>query len=141
MALNLTGTCTCRKLQYTVKLDSADTARTSLCHCSSCKKAFGTNFGLTSKVCRYEYAPFLLGRVATRTNYTVKPVVLRTSRQLTTQIPIESFKYNQGEPKLFKQQNGVVREFCGNCGSFTCEYGVNMHCHWHLDPPFWENGW
>lgn len=50
MALTLTGTCTCKKLQYTVKLDSADSARTSLCHCSSCKKAFGTNYGLTSKV-------------------------------------------------------------------------------------------
>ncbi|KAJ0116380.1 hypothetical protein J7T55_007360 [Diaporthe amygdali] len=69
MALNLTGTCTCKNLQYTVKLDSADSARTSLCHCSSCKKAFGTNFGLTSK------------------------------------------------------ENGVIREFCENCGSFTCEYG------------------
>lgn len=51
MALTLTGTCTCKKLQYTVELDSADSARTSLCHCSSCKKAFGTNYGLTSKVC------------------------------------------------------------------------------------------
>ncbi|KAL2289164.1 hypothetical protein FJTKL_02961 [Diaporthe vaccinii] len=87
MALNLTGTCTCKKLQYTVRLDSADSARTSLCHCSSCKKAFGTNYGLTSK------------------------------------IPIESFEYSQGEPKLYKQDNGVVREFCDNCGSFTCEYG------------------
>lgn len=51
MALNLTGTCTCKKLQYTVKLESNDQARTTLCHCSSCKKAFGTNYGLTSKVC------------------------------------------------------------------------------------------
>lgn len=50
MALNLTGSCTCKTLRYTVKLDSADSARTSLCHCSSCKKAFGTNYGLTSKV-------------------------------------------------------------------------------------------
>ena len=50
MALNLTGTCTCKRLQYTVKLESADQGRTTLCHCSSCKKAFGTNYGLTSKV-------------------------------------------------------------------------------------------
>ncbi|PSR78090.1 Mss4-like protein [Coniella lustricola] len=70
--------CTCKTLQYTVKLDSADSARTSLCHCSSCKKAF---------------------------------------------IPLESFQYTNGEPKLSKQDNGVVREFCPNCGSLTCEYG------------------
>lgn len=67
MALNLTGTCTCKNLQYTVKLESADEGRTTLCHCSSCKKAFGTNYGLTSK------------------------------------IPIESFKYSKGEPKLFSK--------------------------------------
>ncbi|KAF3770329.1 DUF636-domain-containing protein [Cryphonectria parasitica EP155] len=87
MALNLTGGCTCQGLQYTLKLDSANSARTSLCHCSSCKKAFGTNYGLTTKV------------------------------------PIESFSYSRGEPKLFRQSNGVIREFCSNCGSLTCEYG------------------
>ncbi|KAH8781242.1 glutathione-dependent formaldehyde-activating enzyme [Diaporthe sp. PMI_573] len=84
MALNLTGTCTCRKLRYTVKLDSADSARTSLCHCSSCKKAFATNFGSKSK-------------------------------------------YSRGAPKLCKHENVVAtlaREFCDNCGSFTCEYGL-----------------
>lgn len=64
MALTLTGTCTCKRLQYTVKLDSADSARTSLCHCSSCKKAFGTNYGLTSKV----RIRLPLGHVATGTH-------------------------------------------------------------------------
>lgn len=49
-SFHLTGGCTCGGLQYKVELDSADYARTSLCHCSSCKKAFGTNYGLTSKV-------------------------------------------------------------------------------------------
>lgn len=49
-ALDLTGTCTCKNLRYAVHLASPDSARTSLCHCSSCKKAFGTNYGLTSKV-------------------------------------------------------------------------------------------
>lgn len=49
-SFHLTGGCTCGGLQYKVELDSADSARTSLCHCSSCKKAFGTNYGLTSKV-------------------------------------------------------------------------------------------
>ncbi|PNP43665.1 hypothetical protein TGAMA5MH_04637 [Trichoderma gamsii] len=87
MPLHLTGSCTCRAIQYSVDLDSPDTARTSLCHCSSCKKAFGTNYGLTTK------------------------------------IPIDGFKYEKGNPKLFKQENGVVREFCDECGSFLCEYG------------------
>lgn len=44
------GQCVCGKLQYTLALDSPDAARTSLCHCLSCRRAFGTNFGLTTKV-------------------------------------------------------------------------------------------
>lgn len=50
MPVNLTGSCYCRNLKYHVDLDSKDDARTSLCHCSNCKKAFGGAFGLTSKV-------------------------------------------------------------------------------------------
>ncbi|KAI0749283.1 DUF636 domain protein [Daedaleopsis nitida] len=50
MPIKLTGSCYCKKLEYEVNLDSADDARTSLCHCQNCKKAFGTNFGLTAKV-------------------------------------------------------------------------------------------
>ncbi|KAL4810650.1 Mss4-like protein [Aspergillus unguis] len=45
-----TGSCTCRRIQYNLALNSPDDARTSLCHCSSCKKAFGTNYGLTAKI-------------------------------------------------------------------------------------------
>ncbi|ROT35247.1 hypothetical protein SODALDRAFT_284099 [Sodiomyces alkalinus F11] len=44
------GRCACDEVQYTVSLGSADEARTSLCHCSSCKRAFGTDHGLTTKV-------------------------------------------------------------------------------------------
>ncbi|BCS23736.1 GFA family protein [Aspergillus puulaauensis] len=44
------GSCTCRRIQYELNLSSPDDARTSLCHCSSCKKAFGTNYGLTAKI-------------------------------------------------------------------------------------------
>ncbi|KAJ9623654.1 hypothetical protein H2203_005916 [Taxawa tesnikishii (nom. ined.)] len=44
------GSCTCKSVTYTLSLNSQDDARTSLCHCSSCKKAFGGNYGLTSKV-------------------------------------------------------------------------------------------
>ncbi|PYH49129.1 GFA family protein [Aspergillus saccharolyticus JOP 1030-1] len=44
------GSCYCRNITYDLSLASPDDARTSLCHCSSCRKAFGTNYGLTAKV-------------------------------------------------------------------------------------------
>ncbi|PGH31861.1 hypothetical protein GX50_05359 [[Emmonsia] crescens] len=47
-----TGSCYCRAIQYQLNLTSPDDARTSLCHCRSCKKAFGTNYGLTAKVAK-----------------------------------------------------------------------------------------
>ncbi|KAF2742064.1 hypothetical protein M011DRAFT_413331 [Sporormia fimetaria CBS 119925] len=50
MPLNLTGSCFCRNLTYTIHLSSLDDARTSLCHCGNCKKAFGGAFGVTSKI-------------------------------------------------------------------------------------------
>jgi hypothetical protein len=43
-------------------------------------------------------------------------------------VPVDSFKYESGKPKLYKQDNGVIREFCDNCGAYICEYGVR--------PPF-----
>ncbi|KAH8690249.1 Mss4-like protein [Talaromyces proteolyticus] len=46
----LTGSCFCRNIQYKLSLDSIDDVRASLCHCHNCKKAFGTNYGLTAKV-------------------------------------------------------------------------------------------
>ncbi len=89
MGVRLTGHCVCRNLRYSLDLDSAEDARTTLCHCRSCRTAFGTNYGLTAKV------------------------------------PVRSFKYDDGsKPKTFKQDNGVVREFCENCGAYICEYGV-----------------
>ncbi|KAJ5369701.1 uncharacterized protein N7496_005793 [Penicillium cataractarum] len=45
-----TGSCFCRKIEYELRLESAEDARTTLCHCRNCKKAFGTNYGLTAKV-------------------------------------------------------------------------------------------
>ncbi|RKU41909.1 hypothetical protein DL546_005503 [Coniochaeta pulveracea] len=87
MVIDLRGRCVCSNLKYTVSLKSEEDARTTLCHCSSCRRAFGTNYGLTTKV------------------------------------PLEGFKYDQGEPKLYKQDNGVIREFCDNCGAYVCEYG------------------
>ncbi|KAK3370607.1 Mss4-like protein [Podospora didyma] len=50
MAIQLQGRCVCNKLQYSLSLTSLDDARTTLCHCHSCRRAFGANFGLTAKV-------------------------------------------------------------------------------------------
>ncbi|KAJ5237086.1 hypothetical protein N7489_007177 [Penicillium chrysogenum] len=46
----LTGSCICHNIEYELKLASINDARTSICHCRNCKKAFGTNYGLTAKV-------------------------------------------------------------------------------------------
>lgn len=46
----LTGSCYCKNIKYELSLNSPDDARTSLCHCRNCKKAFGTNYGLTAKI-------------------------------------------------------------------------------------------
>ncbi|KAJ6512625.1 Mss4-like protein [Mycena sanguinolenta] len=52
----LKGRCVCNALQYSVHLpasapDSEELdARTTLCHCQSCRRAFGSNYGLTTKV-------------------------------------------------------------------------------------------
>ncbi|KAJ5354019.1 hypothetical protein N7541_006583 [Penicillium brevicompactum] len=47
---NYTGSCFCHKIEYNLSLPSPEDARTSLCHCRNCQKAFGTNYGLTTKV-------------------------------------------------------------------------------------------
>lgn len=44
------GSCVCGAVRYRISVESPDDGRTTLCHCSSCRKAFGTNFGLTTKV-------------------------------------------------------------------------------------------
>ncbi|KAM7204682.1 DUF636 domain containing protein [Naviculisporaceae sp. PSN 640] len=48
------GHCVCNKVRYSLDLDSNDSdsasPRTTLCHCKSCRRAFGTNYGLTAKV-------------------------------------------------------------------------------------------
>lgn len=67
---------------------------------------FGTNFGLIYKV--------RLRQSSTRDSVNVQPPDLFP-------VLIESFKYRKGEPKLYKQENDVVREFCDNRGSFTRE--------------------
>jgi len=104
MSIALTGHCTCGSIRYSATLESADAARTSLCHCGSCRRAFGTNYGLTTKVDTLSFCRWAM---------------------LTSQVPLEGFKYESGKAKLFQQENGVIREFCNNCGVFICEYGVS----------------
>ncbi|AEO56577.1 hypothetical protein MYCTH_2301671 [Thermothelomyces thermophilus ATCC 42464] len=87
MAIHMQGRCVCRRLRYSLDLGSAEDARTTLCHCHSCRRAFGANYGLTAKV------------------------------------PLAAFRYEAGEPRRYKQENGVTREFCDQCGAFICEYG------------------
>ncbi|KAH6850587.1 Mss4-like protein [Chaetomium sp. MPI-CAGE-AT-0009] len=89
MPIHMQGRCVCNRLQYTLDLPSPDAARTTLCHCQSCRRAFGANYGLTAKV------------------------------------PCEAFRYEPGSSNLkrYRQENGVTREFCGECGVFVCEYG------------------
>ncbi|KAJ5550332.1 Glutathione-dependent formaldehyde-activating enzyme/centromere protein V [Penicillium sp. DV-2018c] len=102
-----TGSCFCRNIEYELRLENDDDARTSVCHCRNCKcwmikqtllliweteqKAFGTNYGLTSKV------------------------------------PLDAFHLTKGTPKEHVADNGsgsaIHREFCQNCGSFILEYG------------------
>lgn len=44
---------------------------------------------------------------------------------LVIQVSVEGFQYVDGKPRIFKQENGVTREFCENCGAYICEYGVS----------------
>ncbi|KAF2252234.1 DUF636 domain protein [Trematosphaeria pertusa] len=91
--VNLTGSCFCRRLTYKLRLDSKDDARTSLCHCSNCKKAFGGAFGLTAKVPLQSF--------------------LYTKESGTPKI----HSADNGSGSI------IHREFCNTCGSYICEYG------------------
>jgi hypothetical protein len=42
---------------------------------------------------------------------------------LTAKVPLIMYELTDGSPKIFVQDNGVRREFCGNCGAFIVEYG------------------
>ncbi|KAK4464730.1 Mss4-like protein [Cladorrhinum samala] len=46
----LHGKCICHDIKYTVTLPKLEDARTTICHCNSCRRAFGTNYGLTTKI-------------------------------------------------------------------------------------------
>ncbi len=46
----VTGGCYCKKITYALRLDSKEDVQTTVCHCKSCKKTFGSVFGVLVKV-------------------------------------------------------------------------------------------
>lgn len=44
------GRCICHNIKYAVTLPKLEDARTTICHCNSCRRAFGANYGLTTKI-------------------------------------------------------------------------------------------
>jgi len=52
--MHYTGSCYCRAIKYEFEV-SPDETRTSLCHCHNCKKFFGANFGITTKIPASEF--------------------------------------------------------------------------------------
>ncbi|KAJ3997674.1 DUF636 domain protein [Lentinula boryana] len=91
--MRLSGSCYCHALEYKLELESPDAARTSLCHCSSCKvkSLWNKLYGLTAKV----------------------PLM---SFQYTSGKPKKFVGDNGSETILH-------RKFCDICGSFILEYG------------------
>lgn len=49
-AVTLTGSRSCGKLKYHLKVGKEDEARATLCHCKACKKATRGVFNITVKV-------------------------------------------------------------------------------------------
>ncbi|KAF2190210.1 DUF636 domain protein [Zopfia rhizophila CBS 207.26] len=97
--LHLTGSCYCENLKYALSLESKGDARTSLCHCGNCKKAFGGVFGATVKV------PLNVFRY---TGESGAPTVHASDNGSGV---------------------NVYREFCHECGSYICEYGEQAKAH------------
>jgi len=98
--VTLSGGCYCGKVRYELSLASKDEARTSLCHCGNCKKAFGGVFGVTVKV------PLAGFRYLGGGEEGVK-------------IHVQD---NGSGTNLY-------REFCPTCGSYISEYGEQAKPH------------
>lgn len=107
------GSCFCRNIEYELQLDSPDDARTSLCHCRSCKVLIFSSAGTV-----HAFLTILFSQKAFGTNY-----------GLTAKVPKNAFHVTAGNPKEHTADNGsgavIYREFCDNCGSFILEYGVS----------------
>lgn len=95
-SINLPGSCFCNNIAYCIRLETLDDAKTSLCHCKTCKKAFGGAFGLLAKV----------------------PLqCFRYTRESTSPVVFVGLDMDSGL--------NVWREFCGRCGSPLCYYSVS----------------
>jgi hypothetical protein len=114
-----TGSCYCRAITYEVSLNSADDARTSLCHCKNCKVR-SLHLGswlLLLSVDVAELIPYL--QKFTGCNFGI-----------TSKIPKSAFQIRSGSEhvKVHEADNGsgvvLHREFCDTCGSGLLEYGV-----------------
>ena len=104
----LTGGCYCGDIRYELDLKSLEDARTSLCHCMSCKVR-----------CLIFYIP-----LASTDRY---QRFFGTAFGLTTKVPKETFRILRGNTKEHVSDNGSTtlhREFCDNCGTGILEYGV-----------------
>jgi len=96
MAQTFPGSCYCGEVQYKLTLDNpAEDARTSICHCTNCKKFTGGPYGITTKL--------------PRSTYTV------------TSSPPSLRKHTADNGSGVQ----LTREFCATCGSGLCEYGAN----------------
>ena len=90
------GGCYCTAVRYTLSLADPDAdARTSLCHCTNCKKFTGGPFGVTTKVDKKGF------EVVQGADHVRKHVADNGSGTVLT------------------------REFCGTCGGPVMEYGVS----------------
>ena len=93
----LPGGCYCGAVRFTITLaNPATEARTSLCHCGSCKRFTGGEHGITTK--------------APRTAFALAP---------GAQDYIRVHEADNGSGTL------LHREFCGTCGGPLLEYGVS----------------
>lgn len=90
-----TGSCYCRAITYQVELNSADDARTSLCHCKNCKKFTGGPFGTTTKIPKSTFT-------------------LKSGKDKVT-----VHEMDNGSGTM------LHREFCATCGSPLMEFGAN----------------
>lgn len=94
----LPGGCYCGAVRYIITLaDPATEARTSLCHCSNCKRFTGGEHGITTKIPRaaFELAPGAGSHIRVH-------------------------EADNGSGTLLR------REFCDTCGGPILEYGVSV---------------
>lgn len=103
--VDLYGGCTCGALRYKLSLKSKDDARTIVyVHQQSTRVA--SRLSLLNTFCRC--------------HHTSSKRASGGAFGLKTRVPSTMFKVEKGQPKEFALE-GVVREFCGDCGDAVAE--------------------